>query len=207
MNNLELWNKVKAPPKEALKTIKGGRLSGMTDISPQWRYQAMTEQFGVCGIGWKYTVENKWIEKGYGEDVFAFADISLFIKIDGEWSEAIPGHGGNKLVVAESKGVHNNDEAYKMAITDALSTAMKMLGFGADIYMGKFDGSKYAQEQKPVAVTKISEAQVAEIVALAEEVGVDVKGKAFLDYLKVKSVKDILATQFKGVIAILEKKR
>ena len=45
MDNKEIWNKVARPPKTALKQIKGGRLSGMTDISPQWRYEVLTEQF------------------------------------------------------------------------------------------------------------------------------------------------------------------
>ena len=143
--NLELWNKVNQPPASALKQIKGGRLKGKTDISPQWRYKALTEAFGPCGIGWKYTIEKLWLEPGNGSEVFAFATISLFVLnlCEGQWAEPIPGIGGSKLVVQESGGPHNNDEAYKMAVTDALSTACKMLGVGADVYMGRWDGSKY----------------------------------------------------------------
>ena len=154
MNNMELWGKVKAPPPSALKQIKGGRLNGMTDISPQWRYKILTEIFGVCGVGWKYTVESKWIEEGAKDERFAFVDILLYIKHNGEWSDAIPGTGGHKLVVSEKNGLHNNDEAFKMATTDALSTAMKLLGVGADIYAGKYDGSKYnytPEDNQPLA--------------------------------------------------------
>ena len=39
-----------------------------------------------------------------------------------------------------------------MAITHALSTAMKMLGMAADIYAGMWDGSKYKQEADPGCV-------------------------------------------------------
>ncbi|MHA1280854.1 MAG: hypothetical protein ACTSQ8_27265, partial [Candidatus Helarchaeota archaeon] len=39
---------------------------------------------------------------------------------------------------------YSNDEAYKMALTDALSVAMGRIGIAADIYMGKWDGSKYS---------------------------------------------------------------
>ena len=53
MKNMEVWNAIKQPPPEALKMITGGRLAGKTDINPQWRYQSMTEQFGMCGVGWK----------------------------------------------------------------------------------------------------------------------------------------------------------
>lgn len=135
---MELWNKVKQPPKDALKQIGGGRLKGMTDISPQWRYQIMTEIYGPIGTGWTFCIRELWAET-YGDEVMAFAQIDLLI----EDNKSIPGIGGSKLVTKESKGLHYNDEAYKMAVTDAVSVAMKMLGVGADVYAGKWDGSKY----------------------------------------------------------------
>lgn len=141
---MEAWNKMKRPPAWALRTIQAGRLKGKSDINPQWRYQAMTEVFGPCGIGWKYTIENLWTEPGPDNQVFAFARVSLEVKQDGVWSEPIPGIGGHMLIVKEKSGLHANDEAYKMAVTDALSTAMKMLGVAADVYSGAWDGSKYA---------------------------------------------------------------
>lgn len=52
MDNLELYNKVRNVPQEAKKEIKGGRLKGMTDINPMWRIKTLTEQFGICGMGW-----------------------------------------------------------------------------------------------------------------------------------------------------------
>ncbi len=52
--SLKYWDKLRQPPKEALKKITGGRLKGMTDISPIWRIKAVTEVFGPCGIGWKF---------------------------------------------------------------------------------------------------------------------------------------------------------
>ncbi len=150
MDNLFFWNLLSTPPANTLKKITGGRLSGMTDIKPQWRYQVMTETYGPCGLGWKYAVIKKWSEPGSDGNVFAFADIELFVKYEGEWSDPIPGHGGSMLLAKEKAGVHSSDEAYKMAITDALSTAMKMLGVAADIYLGNWDGSKYKnQNQQP----------------------------------------------------------
>lgn len=144
MENMDIWNSLNRPPKSALKTIRGGRLSGMTDISPQWRYQAMTEQFGPIGTGWKYEIVKLWSEQGSGDQTFAFATVNLSYKmISDEWSEPIPGIGGSMLVATEKSGLHSSDEAYKMAVTDALSVAMKALGVAADIYAGLWDGSKY----------------------------------------------------------------
>ena len=144
--NLKYWNMFNQPPKNALKEIKGGRMSGKTDINPQWRYKAMTDTFGVVGIGWKFTVDKMWTENGANGEAFAFSNVSVYIKVDGVWSDAIPGNGGSTLIVSESKGMYNDDDAFKKATTDALSTAMKMLGVAADIYAGGWDGAKYKQE-------------------------------------------------------------
>ena len=157
MSNMDLWNTVKQPPAKALKQIQAGRLKGKSDINPQWRMQAMTEMFGPCGKGWKYTIDRLWTEPGLQDQVFAFAQVSLYIPesvkdnaleklgIEKFWSEPIPGIGGSMLLEKQSSGVHHNDEAFKMAVTDALSVAMKALGVAADIYLGLWDGSKYAK--------------------------------------------------------------
>jgi hypothetical protein len=149
MENMEIWGKLNQPPKWALKEIKGGRLNGKTDINPQWRYQAATEIFGPCGVGWKYVLKRLLSEDGCEGQKFAFAEIMFYHKVDGEWSDPIPGIGGSMLVEKETKGLHASDEGYKMAVTDALSVAMKMLGVAADIYMGLWDGSKYKDKPDP----------------------------------------------------------
>jgi hypothetical protein len=156
--NLELWEKLRRPPVSALKTITGGRLSGFTDVNPNHRYQAMTELFGPCGVGWKYSIDKLWNEPGCDGVVFAFAQIQLCVMESGQWSEPIPGIGGSRLIEKEKSGMHANDEGYKMAVTDALSVAMKMLGMAADIYAGLWDGSKYIDQReqptdKPAAKT------------------------------------------------------
>lgn len=151
---MEIWNKLKQPPKSALKEIKGGRLRGMTDVNPQWRYQAMTETFGLCGVGWKYEIIKLWLANSNVEDqVCAFAEIALstWNKEKDGWNDPIPGIGGSMMVAKEKSGPYVSDEAYKMAVTDALSVAMKMLGMAADIYAGRWDGSKYLDTPKETA--------------------------------------------------------
>ena len=148
--NLLIWNNLKQVPPECMKPIKAGRTKGMSNISPQWRLQAMTHQFGVCGIGWKYVITKKWTEECSDNQKAAFVDIDLFIKVDGEWSDAIPGHGGSMLVTKEKSGLYTSDEAFKMAITDALSVSMKAIGVASDVYIGNFDGSKYLADTSTV---------------------------------------------------------
>ncbi len=153
MTNMEIWDKVKQPPPAALREIKGGRLKGKTDINPQWRYQVMTEQFGMCGVGWRYEVVDLWAVEAQSE-VIAFAKIMLFTCSDGKWSDGIPGVGGSMLVAKEASGLHVSDEAYKMAITDALSVAMKMLGVAANIYSGMSDSKHSPSPEAPKSTEK-----------------------------------------------------
>lgn len=174
MSNLARWDAMKRPPVTALKTIKAGRLAGMSDINPQWRLQVMTEQYGECGIGWYYTVERFWTESGAAGEVMAFVHVHLHTKTPEGWSAPITGIGGSALVAKESSGLRANDEGYKMATTDALSVAMKQLGVAADIYMGLWDGSKYKEVPQSKAPVKaalegvvIPEPRQAELKALA----------------------------------------
>lgn len=143
--NLSIYNKVRSVPQTALKTIGAGRLKGMSDVNPVWRILAMTDTFGVCGIGWKYEITKQWTET-FGNEVKGFCNINLYVKVDGEWSDAIPGTGGSSFVTMERNGAYVSDEVYKMALTDALSVAMKSLGVAADIYFAKGAdlGTKYA---------------------------------------------------------------
>ena len=63
-SNLDLYNKVRTVPQEAQKEIQAGRLKGKTDINPMWRIKTLTEQFGVCGFGWKTEIVREWLEAG-----------------------------------------------------------------------------------------------------------------------------------------------
>lgn len=160
MGNLDYYNKLKVVPQEALRQIQSGRLRGKHDINPMWRIKAMTEQFGVCGIGWKYVITKQWAET-FGSEVKAYCNIDLFIKVNGEWSDAIQGTGGSSEVSMESKGAYVSDECYKMALTDALSVAMKALGVAADVYFeagkniididSKYDTQDSRAAQQPAA--------------------------------------------------------
>lgn len=140
--NMKIYNAVREVPQNAMKPILGGRLKGKTDINPTWRIKVLTEQFGPCGIGWYYKPIKKWTEV-YGDEICAFVDIELYIKVNGEWSMPISGTGGNMLAQKEKGGIYVSDECFKMATTDALSVACKQLGIGADVYW--HDDTKYTQ--------------------------------------------------------------
>lgn len=142
MENLGIYESVRQVPPSAQREIQAGRLKGKTDINPMWRIKTLTEQFGPCGIGWKYVITDKRLAPSANNEVSAFVDIDLYIKVDGAWSDAIPGTGGSAFVASERNGLYTSDECFKMALTDAISVACKALGFGADVYWAK-DATKY----------------------------------------------------------------
>ena len=140
--NLKIYEKYKHPPQEALKTITGGKLNGMTDINPIWRIKSLTEEFGPCGKGWKTADEIFWTAPGANGEIAAFCRLNLYVKFGEEWSAPIFGIGGSMFVSTEKGNLRTNDECYKMAYTDAMSVACKALGFGGSVYWQK-DRTKY----------------------------------------------------------------
>lgn len=145
MENLKLYNKVRAVPKEALKEIQGGKLKGKSDINPMWRIKTLTENFGPCGIGWYYEITNLWLEHGSNGEVAGFCNINLYYKYGEQWSRPIPGTGGSSFISKTKNGMEISDEVYKMALTDAISVACKALGFCADVYWAT-DRTKYDKQ-------------------------------------------------------------
>ena len=156
MDNLSLYNRLRAVPEEAKKPISAGRLKGMTDINPVWRIKALTEAFGPCGVGWWYTVDHKEITRDWATDQgAAFVDITLYY-VDpesGATSHGIPGTGGASFTVKEKNGPYMSDECYKMALTDAISVAAKALGLAADVYFARgCSETKYADSKEPQGI-------------------------------------------------------
>lgn len=211
-DNLKTWDAVAKPPKEALKQIGGGRLKGMTDIKPQWRYKVMTEQFGPCGVGWKYTITKEWTEPGSHDQLLCFVNVDLFFKHGegsesggGVWSDAVPGSGGSMLVTKESAGLHTSDEGFKMALTDALSVAMSRIGVAAEIYMGNWTGSKYKDEpqvkQEPLSDDKL-DAFLAKIKKGIDSIG-EANYKKALDEYNVDSADKINPKQRQNFITFM----
>lgn len=198
MENLDLYQKVRSVPDSAKKTIKGGRTSGMTDINPMWRIKVLTEQFGPCGIGWYYIPTKKWLETS-GNEIAAFVDIELYVKVDGEWSKPIPGNGGSMFASKEKSGIYVSDECYKMATTDAISVACKQLGIGADVYWDS-DRTKYNKQNNP---DLINESDINEIFLELKRTGIGIKN--VLSKYRLTDIHDMTSSQANETIKKLKK--
>lgn len=190
---MEVYANLASPPPDALKPIEYGALKGKSDINPQWRYEAMTQEFGVCGVGWKFeVVEHETVPIVETREMMVFVRVNLYVKIDDEWSAPIAGYGGDYLIKKDKNGIHGNDEAMKMATTDALGTAMKMIGVAANIYRGKLNGasdSKYARRDMAQANT----AGMQNSINLSKEIAAE----AFKDGLTAQDLTDIVKHHFK----------
>lgn len=181
--NMELYEFFCTPPHGVLKTIEYGPLKGKSDINPQWRYEVLTQKLGPCGVGWKFTIDNYFTQEipQTGETML-FVMITLYIRQGDKWSEGIPAYGGDFLIKKDKNGIHGNDEAMKMAITDALGTSMKYIGVAGDVYRGLLNGvnvgadtkySKYAEtaqnapqkEKNPPAEDKVRKQCLAKLTA------------------------------------------
>lgn len=149
MANMDLYEQLQTPPNDALKSIGFGSLKGFSDINPQWRYEALTAALGPCGCGWRFEIADTKTQSVSTGETMVFVLVNLYIKHGDEWSAPIPGWGGDYLVKKDKNGIHGNDEAFKMATTDALGTAAKMIGLAADVYRGLIGNgasdSKYAR--------------------------------------------------------------
>jgi hypothetical protein len=204
MSEMMIYNKLRNVPSEALRPIQEGRLKGKSDINPMWRLKMLTETFGICGFGWKYTIEKQWLENGGKDEISAFVNINLYIKMSGEWSDAIPGTGGSSFVASQKNGLYTSDECFKMALTDAISVACKALGMGADVYWNA-DNTKYNKVEDDPKVKLIDTEKAQKIHITSSYKGFDELGlkKSLRKNYNVDSTKQLTEVQYAEIMAKL----
>lgn len=206
--NLDLYNVFRVVPENAKKKIEAGRLKGMTDINPMFRIKSLTEQFGICGFGWYYEITKQWLEQGADGVISAFVNINLYIKYNGEWSKPICGTGGSTFIAKETKGLYTDDEAYKKALTDAISIACKNLGMCADVYYDK-DAKKFGTKYDNLDNDNSNKNKdnlhiTAEQKAKFNELGIT--EESAIAYCKVKNIDEILKVTAEAMIKAKQKK-
>lgn len=152
-NNLALWQAVEKTPLEETKKITGKAYQG-TSPKPHYLVRKATETFGPCGIGWGFTIEDERIEEGAGGAKMHIARVKVWFKWDGERGE-VEHIGGTQFSGVRSNGnAFTDEDAPKKSVTDALVKALSMIGFAGDIFMGRYDDSKYLAELRDEASGK-----------------------------------------------------
>lgn len=146
-DNLALWRQVEKTPLDQTKEITGKSYKG-TSPKPYYLVQKATETFGPIGIGWGFTIEDERIEEGAGGERMSIARVKVWFKWNGERGE-VEHIGGTSFSGTRRNGnVFTDEDAPKKSVTDALIKALSMIGFAGDIFMGRYDDSKYVAELK-----------------------------------------------------------
>lgn len=186
-NHLELWNKVeKTNPKYTKKANVRG--NNITSIAPQFQILSATEQFGAYGKTWGFKhMEIDYTLKDMGMVNFK----ATFYYPDGEF-EII---NSIKLHTDNAKTKLDSDFAKKLE-TDTLTKALSKLGFNADIFLGKFDDTRYVHEMEREFAENplITDAQHAEIRVKFQNANVDYMS-ACMDW-KLNNFGELLSENF-----------
>jgi len=174
MENLELWHKVEKTDPAQTKAITGKPYKG-TSPKPYWLIQKATETFGPCGIGWGFEILRERVEVGAGEhDRVHIAHVRVWYEWNGK--RGVVEHIGETMFSGKNKnGPYTDEDAPKKSVTDALVKALSMIGFAGDIFMGRYDDSKYVAE-----LVEEKKAAEREAVATAEnaDAAADVEARA-----------------------------
>lgn len=144
-DNLALWKAVEKTPPSQVKEITGKSYKGNSP-KPHYLVHKATETFGPCGIGWGFTIEDERIEEGAGGERMSIARVKVWYEWNGKRGE-VEHIGGTSFSGIRASGKPFTDEdAPKKSVTDALIKALSMIGFAGDIFMGRYDDSKYIAE-------------------------------------------------------------
>lgn len=159
-DNLDIWNRLAHIDKKHIKPIVGRQYKGDSP-KPQACFEKMTSVFGPVGTNWGFTVKERWREEfpdanGVVERIDACVLVEVKATTGPEW---IPWQyiGQSKLMYWTSGAKPRriiDDDAYKKAVTDALTKALAVIGVAAEIHMGELGDSKYLQAEEKSAPAK-----------------------------------------------------
>lgn len=132
--NLRIWGQVCKTDPAMTKEVSIGARS-FTAISAMSQMQKATEVFGPCGSGWGYNFE---VMEEAPPKVLVFKVTLWYEKQDQEVQQfgSCPWNIGERL----------DQDAPKKALTDGVTKCLSLLGFNADVHLGKFDDNKYVEE-------------------------------------------------------------
>ncbi|CAB4195644.1 hypothetical protein UFOVP1298_32 [uncultured Caudovirales phage] len=143
--------------------------------------ESFEEVYGYGADQQQVIVSKKSETKVIGHEQIHFVRIKLFYPTSTGAAGAVEHFGQTTFVGSNKRGFFTDEEAPKKSLTDAISKALSMIGFSADVYLGLFDDNKYVND----AVAKAAAAQekTAEIKVKAAEIKPKVTSK---DLVKTK---------------------
>ena len=138
MSNLELWDSVEKTDPSHTKEVTFGRK--ITAIDPYRQIKNATEKFGPVGIGWGWTVVQ--IEN------LPTNELGILIRMwHTDKANTFDQWGQASLYIDKAENKKDTD-CLKKATTDGVTKCLSLIGFNADVFLGKFEDNKYVNQLK-----------------------------------------------------------
>lgn len=219
--NLNLWQQVeKTDPAFTKPFSRGGGFRG-TATNATYLARKATEMFGPMGIGWGVEILDEDIMQGAALDergnheLIHKVRVKLWYMLADQRGEVVQ-FGQTQFVGRNKNGLYTDEEAPKKSLTDAMSKCLSLLGFSADIHLGRYDDNKYVEgvaaefnekrdAEARAAAPKVSAEQAEELAQLIEQTRTD--GKKFCRFFKVAKLEDFRAEDFERARRMLQKKK
>lgn len=158
-SNLAIWRSLEETDPRHVKEITGKTYKGNSP-RPQYVIYRLTERFGPVGLGFGWEVLSDAYVDGAphadGTEKTHECRIRFWWREGGGRCE-VDSYGATKaLYKAGTKGGQpgywvSDEDAAKKSLTDAITKAASWLGVAADIFMGRWDDSKYVAERREEA--------------------------------------------------------
>ena len=135
MSNLKLWDSVEKTNPNHTKKVTFGR--AITAIDPYRQIKNATEKFGAVGIGWGWSVERV--------EYLPTNELGLLIRMwHTDKANTFDQWGQASLYIDKAEKKKDTD-CFKKATTDGVTKCLSLIGFNADVFLGKFEDNKYVQ--------------------------------------------------------------
>ncbi len=134
-----LWNLVSETDPKYTKPVTFGRK--FTSIDPYSQIKRATEVFGSAGTGWGWTVQRPI-------EYTTTNEIAILIRLWHGTRESYIEQWGQAGLYIDAKETKKDNDCFKKATTDGLTKCLSVLGFNSDVFLGKWEDSKYVQQMK-----------------------------------------------------------
>lgn len=143
--NTALWDKVFPTDPRHVKKITGKPYQGNSP-RPHYVVWRATQAFGPCGIGWGFNIIKREIVEGAPGEKVDIAHVRVWYHWNGKHGEVE--HVGQTVFSGKRKTGEpfTDEDAPKKSVSDALTKALSLVGFSGDIFMGRYDDSKYVAD-------------------------------------------------------------
>ena len=182
------------------KYVKGFGKPDFTNIDTYYLMQEMTKEYGLYGSGFGLS-ETVW-EKVHLEDGSIMIELHavFFFGTDGKFP--ISNCDRLRYKNKKSEWVYDTD-VFKKLETNTIGKAGSRIGFGSDVYMGKFEDSTYVNEAR--GESEITLEQVQMLTPLITSTGTDVT--AFNKAFGISKLKELKQEDYQKALAQLKAKQ